>query len=107
MLDKKIAKLDFTKPAAELHNLIRGLSPWPVAHTTCNGKLLKVHRATLHDRDGSSGGGNKPGAVIDRKKLIVACGQGSLELLEVQLEGGKRMSGEDFLRGRKPEQLGE
>ena len=107
MLDKKIAKLDFTKPAAELHNLIRGLSPWPVAHTTCNGKLLKVHRAILHDRDGSSGGGNKPGAVIDRKKLIVACGQGSLELLEVQLEGGKRMSGEDFLRGRKPEQLGE
>lgn len=70
MLDKKIAKLDFTKPAAELHNLIRGLSPWPVAHTTCNGKLLKVHRAILHDRDGSSGGGNKPGAVIDRKKLI-------------------------------------
>ena len=107
MLDKKIAKLDFTKPAAELHNLIRGLSPWPVAHTTCNGKLLKVHRAILHDRDGSSGGDNKPGAVIDRKKLIVACGQGSLELLEVQLEGGKRMSGEDFLRGRKPEQLGE
>ena len=44
--------------------------------------------------------------MIDRKKLIVACGQGSLELLEVQLEGGKRMSGEDFLRGRKPEQLG-
>ena len=107
MLDKKIAKLDFTKPAAELHNLIRGLSPWPVAHTTCNGKLLKVHSAILHDRDGSSGGDNKPGAVIDRKKLIVACGQGSLELLEVQLEGGKRMSGEDFLRGRKPEQLGE
>ena len=106
LLDKKIAKLDFTKPAAELHNLIRGLSPWPVAHTTCNGKLLKVHRAILHDRDGSSGGGNNPGAVIDRKKLIVACGQGSLELLEVQLEGGKRMSGEDFLRGRKPEQLG-
>ena len=107
MLDKKIAKLDFTKPAAELHNLIRGLSPWPVAHTTCNGKLLKVHRAILHDRDGSSGRGNNPGAVIDRKKLIVACGQGSLELLEVQLEGGKRMIGEDFLRGRKPEQLGE
>ena len=104
MLDKKIAKLDFTKPASELHNLIRGLSPWPVAHTTCNGKLLKVHRAILHERDGSCG---EPGEVIDNKKLIVACGQGSLELLEVQLEGGKRMSGEDFLRGRKPQRLGE
>lgn len=47
MLDKKIAKLDFNKPAQQLHNLIRGLSPWPVAHTTVGGKLLKVHRAVL------------------------------------------------------------
>ena len=47
ILDKKIAKLDFNKPAQQLHNLIRGLSPWPVAHTTVGGKLLKVHRAVL------------------------------------------------------------
>ena len=101
MLDKKIAKLDFNKPAQQLHNLIRGLSPWPVAHTTVGGKLLKVHRAVL------SSGKGEPGAVIDNKKFIVACKEGALELLEVQMEGGKRMKGEDFLRGRKPERLGD
>ena len=41
------------------------------------------------------------------KKLIVACGSGALELQQVQLEGGKRISGEDFMRGRKAQQLGE
>lgn len=101
MLDKKIAKIDFNKPAQQLHNLIRGLSPWPVAHTTVGGKLLKVHRAVL------SSGKGEPGAVIDNKKFIVACKEGALELLEVQMEGGKRMKGEDFLRGRKPERLGD
>lgn len=101
MLDKKIAKLDFNKPAQQLHNLIRGLSPWPVAHTTVGGKLLKVHRAVL------SSGKGEPGEVIDSKKFIVACKEGALELLEVQMEGGKRMKGEDFLRGRKPERLGD
>lgn len=101
MLDKKIAKLDFNKPAQQLHNLIRGLSPWPVAHTTVGGKLLKVHRAVL------SSGKGEPGEVIDNKKFIVACKEGALELLEVQMEGGKRMKGEDFLRGRKPERLGD
>lgn len=101
MLDKQIARLDFEKDAQTLHNLIRGLSPWPVAHTTVDGKLLKVHRAVLADGKG------QPGEVIDSKKFIVACKEGALELLEVQLEGGKRMKGEDFLRGRKPKKLGE
>lgn len=101
MLDKQIARIDFTKDAKTLHHLICGLSPWPVAHTTLDGKLLKVHRAIL------SSGKGEPGAVIDGKKFIVACGEGALELLEVQLEGGKRMKGEDFLRGRKPKKLGE
>lgn len=102
MLDKKIAKLDFARPAVELHNLIRGLSPWPVAHTTFGGKLLKVHRAVLAD-----GFHGQPGQVLDSKRLIVGCAQGALELLEIQLEGGKRMKGEDFLRGRKAEKLGD
>lgn len=102
MLDKKIAKIDFAKPAQQLHNLIRGLSPWPVAHTTFDGKLLKVHKAVIAD-----GFHGQPGQVLDSKKLIVGCGEGALELLEVQLEGGKRMKGEDFLRGRKAQKLGE
>ena len=104
MLDKKIAKLDFAQPATKLHDLIRGLSPWPVAHTTFEGKLLKVHRAVVAQAQGDCG---PAGKVLDSKKLIVACGSGALELQQVQLEGGKRISGEDFMRGRKAQQLGE
>lgn len=102
MLDKEIARLDFSQPAQKLHNLIRGLSPWPVARTLYNGKLLKVHRARVVK--GKSG---TPGQVLDKKKLLVACGQDALELVEVQLEGGKRIGGEDFMRGRQAEKLGE
>ena len=101
MLNKQIAKIDFNKPAQEIHNLIRGLNPWPVAHTTFSGKLMKVYKSVMTE------GSGVPGTVLDKKKLIVACGEGALELLEVQLEGGKRMSGEDFQRGRKAEKLGE
>lgn len=105
MLDKELARLDFSKPARELHNLIRGLSPWPVAHTTLEGKRLKVHRARLAQVPQHQA---RPGAVLpEGGRLLAACGQGALELLEVQLEGGRRMSGQEFLRGRKPRQLGE
>ena len=86
------------------NDLIRGLSPWPVAHTTFEGKLLKVHRAVVAQAQGDCG---PAGKVLDSKKLIVACGSGALELQQVQLEGGKRISGEDFMRGRKAQQLGE
>ena len=81
---QKIAKLDFAQPATKLHDLIRGLSPWPVAHTTFEGKLLKVHRAVVAQAQGDCG---PAGKVLDSKKLIVACGSGALELQQVQLEG--------------------
>lgn len=105
MLNKEMARLDFTKPAQELHNLIRGLSPWPVACTAIDGTLLKVHRAVLAPQ--YSG---QPGQLLDEKRFIVACGQGALEFLEVQAAGSKRMPAGDFLRGKKlprGKQLGE
>lgn len=95
MLDKEIARLDFTKPARELHNQIRGMSPWPVAYTTLNGTLLKIHRAVVSAESG------EPGTLLDKKRMIVACGEGSLEFLEVQMAGSKRMSAADFLRGKQ------
>ncbi len=98
MLDKKIAELDFTRPARELHNLIRGLSPWPVALTHLDGKLLKVHKAAV--AEGYSG---EPGTLLDSKRMIVACGEGALEFLTVQLEGAKRMDASVFLPGRRLE----
>lgn len=98
MLDKKIAKLDFAQPATKLHDLIRGLSPWPVAHTTFEGKLLKVHRAVVAQAQGDCG---PAGKVLDSKKLIVACGSGALELRRCSWRAGKRISGEDFMLRQK------
>lgn len=97
MLDKSIAELDFSKTAKELHNLVRGLSPWPVAFTRVDGKILKVHRAVIAAASGEEG------TVVNDKRFIVACKNGALEFTEVQYEGGKRMSAEQFLRGHRIE----
>lgn len=96
MLQKSDGELDFSQPAQKLHDRIRGVSPWPSAYSYLDGKRIKVHKsALLPDLSGESG------VIQEGKRLIVGCGEGSLELLEVQPEGGKRMSGQDFLRGRR------
>ncbi|MEG0852268.1 MAG: methionyl-tRNA formyltransferase [Angelakisella sp.] len=100
MLDKAMGQLNFLKPANELHNLIRGLNPWPsAAITTRDGKMLKLHRSTIAE------GSGKPGEILDSKRLIVACGEGegagALELTEVQPEGKGRMNGGDYMRGAR------
>ena len=93
MLTKELAKLDFTKPARQVHKLICGMNPWPVAHTLLEGHPLKVYRSRLAQGSGT------PGTVLDEKRLIVACGDGAVELCEIQAEGGKRLAAADYLRG--------
>lgn len=104
MLNKEIARLDFTKPAATLHNLVRGTNPWPVAHTLLRGKLLKVYKTRVVH--GFTGG---VGEILDDRRMIIGCGEGALELLEVQAEGAKRIAATDFMNGKripKGEQVG-
>lgn len=96
MLDKGMGALDFTRPAGELHNLIRGLNPWPGAWTTVKGKRLKVLRSMLEERTGRLG---EPGEVLPGGRFTVACGKGALTLTEVQLEGKKAMAGATYLGG--------
>lgn len=93
MLDKEAAKIDFTKPARQVHNLIRGMSPWPTAHTLMDGRLLKIHRARV------AAGKGEAGVVLDEKNWIVGCGEGAVQLLEIQTEGSRRMPAADYLRG--------
>ncbi len=95
MLNKEMAVLDFTKPAQELYNLIRGLNPWPVAVTEFQGKRLKVFAAQVQP------GSGEPGTVLDAQQFVIACGQDALRFTEVQLEGSRRMSAEEFLRGKQ------
>ena len=82
-------------PAAELHNLIRGLNPWPVAYTHYGDKKLKVFAARVEQ------GSGEPGTVLDADRFVIACGEGALRFTEVQLEGSRCMSAEEFLRGKK------
>ena len=104
MLSKDLSEIDFTKDARTVHNLIRGLSSWPAAQTTYKGKRLKVYESRLAQGHG------EPGTLIDPKNFVVACGEGAVQLVSVQYEGGKRMPSADFLRGKpgeKGEKLGE
>lgn len=95
MLEKAMGKIDWNKPAVEIHNLIRGVNPWPVAFTKINGKVLKIFGSKMrNDERGVAG------EIVNLKPFCVGCGDGRvLEILEVQVEGKKRMSAEDFARG--------
>lgn len=99
MLNKNLGKLDFTKDAASLERLIRGLNPWPSAYGSYNGKIMKIWDAEV--KAGTSEG--RPGDIIsvDKESITVKCGEGALRILELQMEGKKRMKTADFLRGCK------
>ncbi|HIT52436.1 MAG TPA: methionyl-tRNA formyltransferase [Candidatus Fimivicinus intestinavium] len=97
MLDKSLCPIDWSKTAQEIHNQIRGLSPWPVAVTRLRGRQLKVHTSRLEEQ---SGVGPAGAVVVGKDCIRVVCGDGRLlSLVCVQPEGGKRMAAADFLRG--------
>ncbi len=98
MLKKEMGEIDFEKSPEEIHNLVRGLCPWPVAFTFVDGKTVKVYKA-----EKAEGFFGKAGTLLDEKRFIVGCGDGALELVTVQLEGKKQMSGGDFIRGKRLE----
>ncbi len=102
MLTKALSPIDWSRAARDIHNQVRGLQPWPVAQTAWNGKTLKLHRTAL-PRTQADKPGAAPGEVTCIQPLTVQCGTGTLQLLEVQLEGGKRMNTADFLRGNRME----
>ena len=95
-LDKALGNVDFTKSAVELERLIRGLNPWPSAYTFYNGKTMKLWKAEV-----VSGGDVTPGQIlsVDKQSFTVQTGEGALRILELQLEGKKRMDAGAFLRG--------
>lgn len=100
MIGKELCPIDWNKPANDIHNQVRGLQTWPVAITTIDGKNLKIHKTIKSDLSG-----NIPGKIVDNnKKLVVTCGDGKcLEILELQLDGKKRMDAKSFLAGNKVE----
>ena len=101
LLKKEDGLLDWSLPAPAIHNRVRGLQPWPGAYTTFRGQTLHIWKSRPAPRPPAPGPRPpKPGRVVAVKPLVLGCGSGALELLEVQLEGRKRISGADFANGR-------
>jgi methionyl-tRNA formyltransferase len=101
MLTKEQGRIDWTRSATELGWQVRGLSPWPGTYTNFRGDTLKVLKVR------PAAGSGAPGELLDGP--VVACGQGALELVEVQLPGKKAVRGADFVNGsrvRPGERLG-
>ena len=96
-ISKKDGLIDFTRSAAAIECQIRGLNPWPSAYTSLAGKTLKIWSAQVSDRQTEA----QPGTVVlvEKDRFGVQTGEGVLICTEVQLEGKKRMSAADFLRG--------
>lgn len=101
MLTKELCPVDFTKSAQEVHNSIRGLSPWPVATAVLDGKKVKIHASVLSQFTSQAQAGE---IVRADGALTVMCGDGKcIDITEIQLEGKKKMSVKDFLLGHKVE----
>src|SRR5512140_1837322 len=102
IMNKEDGRIDWTRSAKEIENRVRGLAPWPGAYTGFRGSLLHVWKAKAGTP--ATGAVTEPGTVIAATKdsLAVACGGASaLELLEVQLEGKKRLPARDFMNGAR------
>ncbi len=97
--EREHARIDWTAPAAHLERLVRAMNPAPTAFTTLGGRVLRVHQAAVV----AGRPGTAPGTVLDAGSagLDVAAGDGALRLLEVQLEGKRRMPVAAFLAGQK------
>lgn len=95
MLDKSMCPIDWNKTAQQIHNQVRGLHPWPVATMELQGKRFKVHETRPVSGNGT------PGQILGLTKtgLVIACGEGAVEIRSLQAEGGKRMAAWDYFRG--------
>lgn len=95
MLDKSMCPIDWNKTAQQVHNQVRGLHPWPVATMELQDTKFKVHATRLVE------GSGKPGEILGLTKtgLKIACGEGAVEVISLQAEGGKRMAAPDYFRG--------
>lgn len=96
-LNKDEARLDWSRPAAELARRIRAFDPWPVCHSSLNGTPLKVLGALVEASEGA------PGTILAacRDGLTVACGEGALRLTRLQLPGGKPLAFAELYHSRR------
>lgn len=98
LLKKEHGHVDFSLPAQAVHDRVRGTNPWPGAYALLDGEAIKLWRTRMTEAPTAHPAGHCFGDA--RSGLYVACGEGAVEVLELQAPGGKRMDGKSFLRGR-------
>ncbi|MEC7522566.1 MAG: methionyl-tRNA formyltransferase [Myxococcota bacterium] len=97
LLKKDDGRVDWALPAQRVHDLVRGMFPWPGAFTTLGGEVLKLHATRVHAPHGQLGA---PGEILPVGDLVVACGEGAVAIERLQLQGKKKLAAKDFLVGR-------
>jgi len=101
-LEKQEGQIDWTQPARRLYNQIRGFNPWPCCYCRFDDGKGGMQTLRVLEARCLSGGYGLPGEILsDRKGLVVACGEGALELIRVQPQGKGVMEGKAFLQGRR------
>lgn len=102
ILKKDDGIVDWTKSAKAVHDHVRGMSPWPGAATRNKGKVVKLHSTRIASELAAAASDASPGTVIfaDKTRVLVACGEGVVELGRVQLEGKKPVTGAEWVLGR-------
>jgi methionyl-tRNA formyltransferase len=99
MLEKEHGRIDWSQPARQVHDHVRGMNPWPGAFTTARGRTMKVHASHVVDGHREAA---RPGEVVlaDKTRVLVACGEGTVELVTVQPEGKRAMRASEWAMGR-------
>ena len=97
MISKDLGCIDWNKSAVEIERYVRGLNPWPSAYTKLDGKTFKIWKAKVVEGNSEAAPGQV--AAVGKHSIEVQTGEGRLSLVEVQLEGKKRMEADAFLRG--------
>lgn len=99
-LSRELGLVDWAQPAARIHDLVRGLHPWPGASSPLKGKSFKLLQTARTDETPEPSA--PPGSVhiVSKKRLLVACGEGFIEIVRGQLEGRKALAAIDLIGGR-------
>lgn len=97
IMNKSLGNIDWKKSAIDIHNLVRGINPWPSAYTTYEGQTMKIWKTKVIDKNSDK----DPGTIIslDKEGINVSTSEGILQIKEIQMAGKKRMEVPEYIKG--------
>ncbi len=97
IMNKSLGNIDWNKSAIDIHNLVRGINPWPSAYTTYEGQTMKIWKTKVIDKNSDK----DPGTIIsvDKEGINVSTSEGIVQIKEIQMAGKKRMEVPEYIKG--------